>query len=136
MRFVLDTSVLVSYLFWLESPLRPIIDEIFHQGEVLRSAETFSELSEVVMRRKFDPYLPMPRRELFLAAYYDNSTHVLITRRIDACRDPKDNKFLELAACGRADFILTGDADLLVLDPFQGVRIISPASISLPTEEQ
>jgi hypothetical protein len=45
---------------------------------------------------------------------------------ITECRDPKDNKFLELAAAGNAACIVTGDNDLLVLDPFRNIRIITP----------
>ena len=44
---------------------------------------------------------------------------------IDICRDPKDNKFLELAVSGKADFIITGDQDLLVLNPFRNIEIIT-----------
>jgi hypothetical protein len=46
---------------------------------------------------------------------------------ITECRDPKDNKFLELALAGNADCIVTGDKDLLVLNPFRGIKIISPS---------
>jgi predicted nucleic acid-binding protein len=53
---------------------------------------------------------------------------VEITERIVACRDPKDDKFLELAVNGRADAIVTGDDDLLVLNPFRGIPIITPAA--------
>ena len=49
---------------------------------------------------------------------------VAITEPITVCRDPKDDKFLSLAVSGNADAIITRDADLLVLDPFRGVRII------------
>ena len=47
---------------------------------------------------------------------------------ITACRDPKDNKFLEAAIAARADVIVTGDADLLALHPFRGIPILSPAA--------
>lgn len=46
--------------------------------------------------------------------------------RIIDCRDPKDNKFLELAFAGKANCIVTGDKDLLVMHPFRGINIISP----------
>lgn len=52
---------------------------------------------------------------------------VTITERIVACRDPTDDKFLELAVNGRADVVVTGDADLLALDPFRGIPIVLPA---------
>ena len=48
--------------------------------------------------------------------------------KISECRDPKDNKFLELAVAGNADCIVTGDKDLLVLNPYCGTKIISPAN--------
>jgi uncharacterized protein len=46
---------------------------------------------------------------------------------IRACRDPRDDKFLEVAVYGHADLILTGDADLLALHPFRGIAIVAPA---------
>jgi putative PIN family toxin of toxin-antitoxin system len=52
---------------------------------------------------------------------------VPITYSIRACRDPEDDKFLELAVNGNAALIVTGDKDLLALDPFQGIAIITPA---------
>jgi uncharacterized protein len=53
---------------------------------------------------------------------------VAITERIVACRDPKDDKFLELAVNGHADLIVTGDADLLALNPFREISIVTPAA--------
>jgi hypothetical protein len=53
---------------------------------------------------------------------------VTITDRITACRDPKDDKFLELAVNGRADLIISGDADLLALNPFREIPIVTPAA--------
>ena len=51
---------------------------------------------------------------------------VTITERIAVCRDPTDDRFLELAVNGRADIIVTGDLDLLVWDPFRGIPIVTP----------
>lgn len=53
---------------------------------------------------------------------------VHIAERIAVCRDPKDDKFLELAVNGKADVIVSGDADLLVLNPFRGITIVPPAT--------
>ena len=52
---------------------------------------------------------------------------IVITERIVACRDPHDDKFLELAVNGRADLIVSGDGDLLALHPFRGIPIVTPA---------
>ncbi len=48
-----------------------------------------------------------------------------LAEKITVCRDPKDNKFLELAVAGNADCIVTGDKNLLILNPFRGIKIIS-----------
>jgi uncharacterized protein len=53
---------------------------------------------------------------------------VAITERITACRDPDDDKFLELAVSGRADVIVSGDGDLLALDTFRGIPIVTAAA--------
>ena len=52
---------------------------------------------------------------------------VAIIERIAECRDPKDDKFLELAVYGSASCLITGDEDLLVLHPFRGIPILSAA---------
>ena len=51
---------------------------------------------------------------------------VEIISPVKACRDPKDDKFLEVAVNGEADLIMTGDKDLLALHPFRGMEIITP----------
>ena len=53
---------------------------------------------------------------------------VQVSRAIRACRDPRDDKFLEVAVHGRADLIVTGDEDLLALNPFRGIAILAPAA--------
>jgi len=53
---------------------------------------------------------------------------VTIKKRIIACRDPKDDKFLELAVNGHADLIVSGDADLLAFNPFREIPIVTPAT--------
>ena len=52
-----------------------------------------------------------------------------------SCRDPKDNQFLELAVNGQADFIVTGDEDLLVLHPFRAIPILTPRDFLHVLEE-
>lgn len=129
-RVAIDTNILVSYLFWPSSPIRTVLRDTLQFSQLLRSTETFAELAEVIMRPKFDAYYTGQEREQFLNDYYHSSQHILITHRIDACRDAKDNKFLELAVCGKASFLLTGDKDLLCLDPFQGIRILAPSALA------
>jgi putative PIN family toxin of toxin-antitoxin system len=63
----------------------------------------------------------------FLQAFLINAKQVPVTSIIADCRDPKDNKFLELAIDGNADYIITGDPDLLILHPYRGISIVTPA---------
>ena len=64
--------------------------------------------------------------ELYLAAFIRDANVVEVTERLTECRDPKDDKFLELAISGNATCIVSGDDDLLVLNPFRGVVILTP----------
>gem|GEM_PF-6248435 len=84
------------------------------------------ELAEVLARNKLNKYLTEQDRMRFLVALLKESDLVAITEQIDECRDPSDNKFLELALCGNADVLVTGDNDLLVLNPFRGIAIVTP----------
>jgi putative PIN family toxin of toxin-antitoxin system len=103
--------------------VRKAVDE----GTLLVSEGTLTELADVLARRKFDRYVSVADRQQFLRLLGSVSEMVVITYAIRACRDPNDDKFLELAANGRASALVTGDRDLLALDPFHGIPILSPA---------
>jgi len=66
-------------------------------------------------------------RAEFIARLAETSEQVTVIEKVVACRDPKDDQFLEVAINGKADLLITGDQDLLVLCPFRGVEIVSPA---------
>lgn len=51
---------------------------------------------------------------------------IIPTVVVNDCRDPKDNKFLEIAISGNADCIVSGDKDLMVLHPYRGISILTP----------
>ena len=78
------------------------------------------------MRPKFDRYIPIDVRQLFLEEYELLGVKVKITKEVKACRDPDDDKYLELALNGNADCVITNDPDLLILNPFESIPIISP----------
>lgn len=92
------------------------------------SEETLAELTDVLARPKFDRYVSRADRQHFVRLLGGLVRIVPIVHRVAACRDPKDDKFLHVALNGEAHVIVTGDADLLVLDPFHGVDIVSPAT--------
>jgi putative PIN family toxin of toxin-antitoxin system len=91
----------------------------------LFSEETFQELQITLSRSKFDRYVSLQVRSEFIFRLRLASELVEILERVDLCRDEKDNKFLEVAINGRADYLITGDNDLLVLRPFQDIKIMT-----------
>jgi uncharacterized protein len=94
---------------------------------LLKSTATEQQLFEVLARPYFVPLIPAVTHE-WLVRLMAAEEAVTIGERIAACRDPTDDKFLELAANGRADLIVTGDPDLLVLGRFRKIRIVAPAA--------
>ncbi len=70
--------------------------------------------------------MPLEKRMRFFATYSKSAEAIRITEIIEVCRDVKDNMLLELAVSGNAGYLVTGDKDLLVLDPFRGIRIVTP----------
>lgn len=97
------------------------------EARILMSSETLGELADVLSRRKFDRYISIADRQQFLRLLGRVAEIIPITYRVRACRDPSDDKFLELAVNGSAQVIVTGDRDLLALDPFRGISIVTPA---------
>jgi putative PIN family toxin of toxin-antitoxin system len=124
-RFVVDTNVLVSQLLFPHSLPGKAFQKALSLGVLLVSEDILHELIDVLGRSKFDPYITIEERKSFirsLSSIVEVVPHIV---SLTACRDPKDDKFLSLAVSGRAHFILTGDNDLLVLDPFRSIRILS-----------
>jgi putative PIN family toxin of toxin-antitoxin system len=80
----------------------------------------------VMRREKFDRYLSRQRREEVIAGIIRDSKFVTTSTTITVCRDCDDNKCLELAVDGGAAAIVSGDDDLLVLNPFRGISILTP----------
>ena len=125
-RFVFDTNMIVSALLIKTSTARRALDKGRQTGEILLSLEIIQELHNVLGRPAFDRYIDEEDRIKFLTLLVRGATLVETTGRIKKCRDPKDDKFLELAVNGKADFIVSGDKDLQVLSPFRKIPILSP----------
>jgi len=118
-RFVFDTNSFISAALLSGSVNSHAIDHAFNIGEVVVSAVSFAELTEVIFRKKFDKYLT-EERKLQILQKLELDTHLISVKVIfDVCRDPKDNKFLELAVEAGAACLITGDKDLLILNPFK-----------------
>ena len=127
LRLVFDTNVIVSAdLFDGSVPARALWLAL-DLGALLMSEALIEELRTVLSKPRFDRYATRAEREEFLRDLAHETETIEITETVQACRDPNDDKILELAVNGHANYIVTGDDDLLVMDPFRGISIIRPA---------
>ena len=136
---VFDTSTLVSAALRVGSIPHRALFLALSEGEVCISAATLAELDQVLLRPKFDSYQPAEVRAGFVAMLRRN-THLFAVSDADeagvvpACRDPKDNPFLALVLASEADVLVSSDTDLLVLHPWHGVPVLTPAAYMLSNE--
>lgn len=124
---VIDTNLWVSRLLMPGGTAARAVDHGLSWGVPLVSEATLAELSDVLSRDRFDRYVTRTDRQHFLRLLGGVVRVVPITQRIVACRDPRDDRFLDVALSGEAHLILSGDRDLLELHPFHGIEILSPA---------
>jgi putative PIN family toxin of toxin-antitoxin system len=127
MRVVVDTNVFVSAALKDKSLPALALHLVRQRGTLIKSSVTEAQLVEVLARPYLAPLIAPAARDRLLELMAAAEL-VVITERIAACRDPTDDKFLELAVNGRADLIVSGDTDLLVLDPFREIPIVAPAT--------
>ena len=127
-RVVLDTNVFISGVLSKTSTPARCVDRAVEEDQLIASYATLRELAAKLLSAKFDRYVPRERRELLLPRLAPIIEIVEIIQEFHACRDGNDDKFLDVAVNGRADVLVSGDADLLVLHPFRGVAILTPTS--------
>jgi uncharacterized protein len=123
--FVIDTNTLVSAFIFRYSNPRKAFEQAVKEGEVFASLKTYNEFSEVLLRPKFDKYISLEEKLLALKEFKELAVFRKISETITDCRDPKDDKFLELAVSVNASCIITGDKDLLILNPFRNIPILN-----------
>ena len=128
MRVVIDTNVWVSRLLVSGSTAARAVDKALGESEVMVSEMLIKELAEVLAREKFDRYVTVRDREEFLRRVLQVTTTAPVLSVVEDCRDPDDNRLLALALDSRSGCVVTGDRDLLALDPWRGLAIVTPAS--------
>ena len=123
--FVFDTNSLISVNLTQDSVNRKAFDKARELGIAVYSESTFTEFAAKFNHPKFDKYISKQKRSIAIAAFEKRAQLIHVSVKVDICRDPKDNKFLELAVEAGAACIITGDKDLLVLSPFQDIPILT-----------
>lgn len=125
-RFVLDTNIIISSVLLPNSKPNTALKKAQQLGIIIVSPATWQELEAVLFRPKFNRYITVEERQKFLLDLSQTVEYILeMSFTTDICRDPKDNKYLELAVNGQAESLITGDQDLLILHPFQSTNIVT-----------
>lgn len=138
MRAILDTNILVAALFWHGRPHQLL--ERVRDGSLslITSPTLFAELEEILARSKFESVLLRSRTSRAKSLDEVRRLAELLDPPPLAepiCRDPDDDHVLAVAIAAQADFIVTGDTDLLVLNAVQGIPILTPAQALKRLEE-
>ena len=124
---MLDTNVIVSALAYPRSKPRVALDRALAEAVVLASAETLGELARVLGRKDMRRYLDADEAAAFMAMYSQTIVPIVVMSTRNRSRDADDDAFVNLAIDGVADWLVTGDRDLLVLGAIERTRIVTPA---------
>lgn len=137
--FVFDTNSLISAHLLANSISASAYDKANESGVLVYTEDSFTEFATRFLHKKFDKYLSRNKRITLLKEFEKQAQLIQTSSPINVCRDPDDNKYLELAVAVKAACIVTGDKDLLVLNPFEGIPILSPGDFLnwiLPNDTQ
>ncbi|MBI4670620.1 MAG: putative toxin-antitoxin system toxin component, PIN family [Chloroflexi bacterium] len=131
MRAILDANILVSAVIKTEGKPAQILRRATIEFDWLTSEYLIAEVARVLIRPRiqklYAEFVAVERRMGFLARMRDEAEMVAVKRTVDpASRDAHDDPILASAADGHADYIVTGDLDLLTLGEFEGIQIVTP----------
>ncbi len=104
LKVVVDVNVIISALLFLNSNPRKTLNILRQYYHILMSETIFKELENVLNRSKFDKYITLNERQEFFEEFKQDLLFTIIREEIIDCRDPKDNKYLELAVSGKAEY--------------------------------
>lgn len=131
MRVVVDTNILVRSFIKPQGTVGPVLDKLRTSEYILLySAELLEELVDVLGRPRLRTKYQIDDEgvDTLLKLILLRGEEAAPVRRVAACRDPDDDKILEIAVAGGADVVVSGDEDLLVLHPFEGIPIVEAAA--------
>ena len=125
-RIVIDTNVILSRAITPAGKAAQAFDQAIEKRDLLQSDATYEELAAKLRSPKLQKYIDEDDARALLDDIHNVSVFVPVENSTDACRDAKDNKFLELAVAGDAKLIVSGDQDLTTLKAYQGIPILTP----------
>lgn len=129
MKVVVDTNILISAIIKPDGAVGPVLI-LLRDGRytILHAQSLLNELVDVLNRPRIRHKYRLTDEDIgtVIALILLRGEAVHPQREVTVCRDPRDDKFLEAAIAGNADTIVSGDSDVLSLNPFEGIPIISP----------
>jgi len=126
MKVIIDTNAFVSGIIWSGKPAQIVSKWLSDEFELILSAELLAEYVEVIERLSKSPQLGSHWQDTLIK----KATFVSVKQTVDICRDPDDNFILALGLASRADYLITGDKDILTISDFP-IKIVSPATFLL-----
>ena len=126
MKVIIDTNVFVAGIIWSGKPAQIVSKWLSGEFELVLSAELLAEYVEVIERLSKNPELGSHWQETLIK----RATFVAVTQTVDICRDPDDNFILALGLASSADYLISGDKDVLCISDFP-IKIVSPATFLL-----
>lgn len=131
-RVVFDTSTLIGALLKAGSKPHRALMLALDSCAICRCEQAWQELADVLSRSHFDRSVSRPDRTKFIALIQERFEILSVDEAAAAsldppCRDPKDNFILALALAAEADAIVSSDHDLLVLNPWRAIPVLTPA---------
>ena len=123
-KIILDTNLWISFII---SDKLKTLDYFLKENKaiLLYSSHLLDEIDIVVKRPKFKKYFTEKNRQLLNVLFQNYGIQIEVNSNLAICRDPKDNFLVNLAIDGKADFIITGDKDLLVLEKIENTLIVT-----------
>ena len=127
LKIILDTNIIVSLFIKRSETAKIVFDALKNNGfQLVISEAILKETLEVLSRPRIRQLTKMSKKEIRQLGLLllENTLKVKPQIKLAVCRDPFDDKFLECAVAAKADYIVSGDKDLLVLKSFRGTAII------------
>lgn len=125
LRVVLDTNVLISGVLWGGKPGSIIKRWRKEQFILLMSPFILAEFVNFL----HESHIERKEKERIIHEFETKSVRINPAKKVDICRDKKDNQILDLCLAAKADYLITGDNDLLVLNIFEGTKIVKPENL-------